>query len=83
MKKLLFSVFTLVALSIGATAQTKTTTKTTPAKTTSTTRTTTKSNPAGTTTMEKTSTSTKGGTATKPRHKKHFVYKKKATTATK
>lgn len=79
MKKLLFSVFTLVALSIGATAQTKTT----PAKRASTTRTTTKSNPAGTTTMEKTSTSTKGSTATKPRHKKHFIHKKKTAATTK
>ena len=81
MKKLFFCALTVVALCIGASAQT--TAKTKPAKTTSTTRTTTKSNPAGTTTMEKTTTSTKGTTATKPRHKKHFVQKKKTTATTK
>ena len=80
MKKLFFSTLALIILSIGASAQT--TAKAKPAKTTSIT-TTTNTNPAGTTTMEKTTTATKGTTATKPRHKRHFVQKKKTTAATK
>ena len=79
MKKLFFSTLALIILSIGASAQT--TAKAKPAKTTSIT-TTTKTNPAGTT-MEKTTTATKSTTATKPRHKRHFVQKKKTTAATK
>ena len=80
MKKLFLSAITLIALSIGASAQT--TGKATPTKTSSATRTTTKSTPAGTTTLEKTTTSAKTP-ASKPRHKRHFIQKKKTATATK
>ena len=81
MKKLFFSAITLVALCIGAAAQT--TAKVTPAKTSSTTRTTTKSTPAGTTSVEKTTTTSAKTPASKPRHKRHFIQKKKTATANK
>ena len=80
MKKLFFSALTLIALSIGASAQSVA--KATPKKTIAVTHTTSKSNPAGTTTVEKT-TIPKSTAAAKPRHKKHFVHKKKTATAAK
>jgi hypothetical protein len=78
MKKLFLSAITLVALCIGACAQT--TAKTTPAKTLSVAHTTTKPTTAGATTVEKTTTSAKAP-ASKPRHKRHFIQKKKTAAA--
>jgi hypothetical protein len=81
MKKLVLSTLILAALSVGASAQSVA--KTNPPKITTATHTTSKPNPKATTTTEKATATTKSTAAVKPRHKKHFVHKKKIATATK